>query len=227
MNGEMIQFIDGEESYEGYLAKPPSGSGPGIVVLQEYWGLVPHIKDVADRYAQAGFTAFAPDLYGGKTTEEPDEAGSLMMALHIGETSNLLLRAIETLSAHPSTVGEKVGIVGFCMGGQLALYAACKSPVIGACIDYYGIHPNAQPALRDLNCPLLGFFAENDAYASADQVDALTEELTVLEKEHEFITYPGTNHAFFNDVRPAYNQEAAADTWQRAVAFFNKHLSVG
>ena len=224
MNGGMIQFEDGEEKYKGYLASPSSGSGPGIIVIQEWWGLVPHIKDVTDRYAVAGFNALAPDLYRGKTADEPDEAGSLMMALHIGETAKLLAKAIDTLLNDPKTTGDKVGVVGFCMGGQLSLYAACVNSKIGACIDYYGIHPSAQPALRDLHCPLLGFFAEHDAYAGAEQVNALTEELTLLAKPHQFTTYPGTSHDFFNDVRPAYNKDAADDTWQRAIAFFNENL---
>ena len=224
MSGQMIQFKGGDETYEGYLASPGSEKGPGIIVIQEWWGLVGHIKDVADRYAAAGFNVLAPDLYRGKTTDEPDEAGSLMMALHIGETATILARAIETLLSHPSTKGSKVGVVGFCMGGQLSLYAACGNPNIGACIDYYGIHPNAQPALRDLNCPLLGFFAETDSYAGPEQIKPLAEELTLLEKQHEFITYPGTHHAFFNDVRPAYNKEAAEDSWNRATKFFNEHL---
>jgi len=224
MNSEMIQFSDGETTYEGYLAKSATGSGPGIIVLQEWWGLVPHIKDVADRFANAGYTALAPDLYGGQTANDPDEAATLMQALHIGETEKLLAHAISALLANSATQGEKVGVVGFCMGGQLSLFAACCNPIIRACVDFYGIHPNVQPALRDLNGPVLGIFAEDDAYAGPKQVAALTEELTLLGKQHEFITYPGTKHAFFNDVRPAYNKEAAEDAWNRVLAFFAENL---
>jgi len=226
MNGQMIEFMDGNEKYQGYLSVSASGSGPGIIILQEWWGLVPHIKDVVDRFAQAGFTALAPDLYRGTTAEEPDDAATLMQALHIGETSRILSKAIETLLAHPGTSSKKAGVVGFCMGGQLSLFAACDNPsIVGACIDYYGVHPSVQPALRELSGPVLGFFAETDAYAGPEQVKALTEELTLLGKEHTFITYPGTHHAFFNDVRPAYNKEAADDTWRRAVEFFRNNLS--
>jgi len=225
MNGELIQFAGGEEVYEGYLSVPSSGSGPGVIVIQEWWGLVPHILAVTDRFAAAGFTALAPDLYRGVRAEDPDEAASLMMALHIGDTSKLLASAIDALIEDPATTGERVGVVGFCMGGQLSLYAACDNWKIAACIDYYGIHPNVQPVLRELSGPLLGFFAEHDDYAGPDQVHALTEELTLLGKPHEFITYPGTHHAFFNDTRPAYNKEAADDSWKRAVAFFHESLS--
>ena len=225
MKGQMIQFADGGDTYQGYLAPAASGKGPGIIVIQEWWGLVPHIKDVADRFAEAGFTALAPDFYQGKTADEPDEAGSLMMALHIGETERLLSIAINTLLANSATTGEKVGVIGFCMGGQLSLFAACCNPSIGACVDFYGIHPNVQPALRALNGPVLGIFAETDAYAGPDQVHALAEELTLLGKPHEFITYPGTQHAFFNDVRPAYNKDAADDAWTRVVKFFSENLA--
>jgi len=220
----MIQFGSGDDACDGYLSPAEGGKGPGIIVIQEWWGLVPHIKDVADRFADAGFTALAPDLYRGKTTTEPDEAGSLLMALHIGETEQLLSSAVEALIANPATEGEKLGVVGFCMGGQLALFAACGHPAIGACVDFYGIHPNVQPALRKLNGPVLGIFAQNDAYASPDQVRALTEELTLLEKPHEFITYPGTSHAFFNDTGKAYDKAAADDAWTRVVSFLSKEL---
>ncbi len=224
-NGQMIQFADGSETYEGYLAPSVNGKGPGIIVLQEWWGLVPHIKDVADRFAQAGFTALAPDLYRGKTADEPDDAGSLMMALHIGDTEALLAKAIEALLANEAVEGGKVGVIGFCMGGQLSLFAACCNPTIGACVDFYGIHPSVQPALRALNGPVLGIFAETDAYAGPDQVHALTEELTLLGKQHQFITYPGTTHAFFNDARPAHNEEAAKDAWTRVLEFFRRELA--
>jgi len=224
VKGQMIQFASGEEKYEGYLSPAVGGKGPGIIVIQEWWGLVPHIKDVADRFSEAGFTALAPDLYGGESATEPDNAASLMMALHIGETEKMLSASIGALLANDATQGESVGVVGFCMGGQLALFAACCNPSIRACVDFYGIHPSVQPALRALIGPVLGIFAENDAYASPEQVRALTEELTLLGKPHEFITYPGTSHAFFNDTGRAYDKEAAGDAWTRVIAFFNESL---
>ena len=148
-----------------------------------------------------------------------------MMALHIGETERLLSFAIQALLTNPATEGDKVGVIGFCMGGQLSLYAACSNPSIGACVDCYGIHPSVQPALRALNGPVLGIFAENDVYASPEQVNALNEELTLLDKPHEFITYPGIDHAFFNDTRPeVYNDAAAQTAWARTVAFLRDHL---
>jgi carboxymethylenebutenolidase len=181
---------------------------------------------VVDRFAVAGFTALAPDLYHGKSTEEPDEAASLMMALHIESTAKELQIAAEFLADRPEATGEQVGIVGFCMGGQLATYAATLSPRIGAAVNYYGIHPNVKPDFAQLRSPLLGFFAERDSYASPEAVQAMSAELTQLGKVHEFMTYPGTDHAFFNDSRPSvYNAEAAEDSWQRMTAFFRARLS--
>jgi carboxymethylenebutenolidase len=149
----------------------------------------------------------------------------MMQALHIGETETILREAVKSLLEHPATVGEKIGVVGFCMGGQLALFAAGHNPQIGACVDFYGIHPKVVPSLRSLNGPVLGIFAENDPYATPDAVKALAEEMTLLGKPHEFHTYPGADHAFFNDDRPeVYNREAAEDAWQRTTKFLRANL---
>lgn len=224
--GEMIQFNGGDAEYEGYLAPSKSGSGPGIIVIQEWWGLVPHIKSVCDRFAAEGFTALAPDLYKGDSTSDPDEAATLMQALNISETEQILRKAILVLKSRPETSSDHVGIVGFCMGGQLAIFGAASNPVVSACVDFYGIHPKVQPSYRDLNGPVLGFFAERDNYASPEAVKALDRELSLLEKDHEFHTYPGTDHAFFNDTRPeVYNEEAAADAWKRTLEFLRKNVS--
>jgi carboxymethylenebutenolidase len=223
--GEMISFGDTGQ-YQGYVATSSNGSGPGVLVLQEWWGLVGHIKSVVDRFAAAGFTAMAPDLYHGKSTTEPDEAGSLMMALNIAETAQELQQAAEALIQNPATVGEQVGVVGFCMGGQLSTYAATVSSRIGAAVNFYGIHPNVQPDYSKLNCKLLGFFAEHDAYASADAVASLTSELEAAGKAYEFRTFEGTHHAFFNDDRPqVHDAEASEIAWDRMVRFFQTELS--
>lgn len=223
--GEMVNFDSGDERYEGYLAVPSSGRGPGVIVIQEYWGLVGHIKSVADRFAGEGFTALAPDLYKGKQADEPDEAGKMMMALDIDEVAKVLARAAEWLSGQDAVSSEKVGVVGFCMGGQLSLFTACLSPHIGACVDFYGIHPNVKPDLNRLQSPVLGLFAEHDEFATPEAVRQLDEDLTRHGKAHEFVRYPGTHHAFFNDARPeVYDAEAAADAWRRVLELFRRHL---
>lgn len=223
--GEMISFDGGSSDFEGYVAPSKSGGGPGVIVMQEWWGLVPHIKNVCDRFAAEGFTALAPDLYKGDSTTDPSDAATLMQALHVAETEQILRKAVLVLLARPECTTRQVGIVGFCMGGQLAMFGAGANPAIGACVDFYGIHPKVQPSYRDLNGPVLGIFAEHDGYATPEAVRALDKELTLLEKPHEFHTYPGTDHAFFNDDRPeVYNADAAADAWRRTLEFLRAHV---
>ena len=223
--GQMIEFNGGGTVYQGYLAPSKNGKGKGVIVLQEWWGLVGHIKDVVDRFAEAGFTALAPDLYQGKTTTEPDEAGSLLMALNIAETEKILRQAVKALLASVGVEGDKVGVIGFCMGGQLSLFAATTNPEIGACVNFYGIHPNVHPDYAQLHGPVLGIFAEIDDYASPEAVAKMDAEMTAAGKAHEFNTYQGVHHAFFNDGRPTvYNEEAAKDAWAKTLAFFEANL---
>jgi len=223
----MVSFPANGDTYQGYLAKSALGDGPGVIVLQEYWGLVGHIKEVAERFAAAGFTAMAPDLYRGESTKEPEQAGKLMMALNISETEKILRGAVSYLQSAVLSPRSKVGVVGFCMGGQLSLFAACANPdAIGACVDFYGIHPNVQPDFNALQAPVLGIFAEQDEYASPEAVEKLDVTLSELGKEHTFVTYPGTHHAFFNSDRPAvHDPEASEDAWKRVVGFLRMHLA--
>jgi carboxymethylenebutenolidase len=225
MAGEFIDFSSNGAAYTGYHSSPTGTEGHGIVVIQEWWGLVPHIQRVADRFAYEGFHALAPDFYQGVRTDEPELAGKLMMALNIGETEKILAGAVDALLQKDGVIGDTVGVVGFCMGGQLALYAATINPKIGACVDFYGIHPNVSPQLENLHCPVMGIFAEFDEYAPPAEVSHLEQRLSALGKAHEFHTYPGTQHAFFNDDRPeVYNREASEDAWERVIAFFRQHL---
>ena len=224
--GEMVQFPYAGGTTGGYLAVPEQGSGPGVVVIQEWWGLVDHIKDLCDRFAGEGFVALAPDLYHGKSTKSPDEAGKLMMALRIDEAERDLSAAAQYLANHDSTSGEKIGVVGFCMGGALALYTATKNSKIGACVVFYGGHPKVKPDLPNLHAPVLGLYGENDRSVTPAVVRDLEQRLKTLGKQIEVKIYPGADHAFFNDTRPqVYNAEAAADAWQRTVDFLRKNLS--
>lgn len=224
MSGQMAVFPGQGREWSGYLSVGPQG-GPGVILIQEWWGLVGHIKDAADRLAAEGFTVLAPDFYSGQSTEEPDEAGSLMMALNLDEAAQLILSSVEFLQGHASADGKGVGVIGFCMGGQLALFAACLSSDIKACVNFYGIHPKVQPDLASLEAPLLGLFAEHDDYASPATVAELSAKLTELGKAHDFKTYAGVHHAFFNDQRPSvYNEEAAADAWSRVLSHLRANL---
>jgi carboxymethylenebutenolidase len=222
----MVEFPSNGSHGHGYLAKPPSGSGPGVIVIQEWWGLVDHIKDVADRFAAEGFVALAPDLYHGEATGEPDEAGKLMMALNIEQAAKDLRGAVDYLLSSGGATGSKVAVIGFCMGGQLALYAATVSPdKVGAVANFYGIHPNVQPDLARLQAPVLGAFAEHDDFASPAVARALEEQIRAVGVETDFKIYDGTSHAFFNDTRPqVYHESAARDAWGRTINWFRKHL---
>src|SRR4030095_11925971 len=142
MAGQIVGFSSNGGTTDGYLAIPEKGSGPGVIVIQEWWGLVDHIKDVCDRFADEGFVALAPDMYHGKTTKSPDEAGKLMMALRIDQAEKDLRAAVDYLLTSDFTTSKKLGVIGFCMGGALALFTATKNQNIGACIVFYGIHPN-------------------------------------------------------------------------------------
>ena len=225
MPNELVAFNSNGGTTEGYLAIPESGKGAGVIVIQEWWGLVPHIKRVADRFAAEGFVALAPDLYHGRTTTSPDEAGKLMMALNIEQTEKDLRGAINYLLAHGSVAGKRVGTVGFCMGGALSLYAASKNEQVGACVVYYGAHPNVKPDLENLRAPLLGLYAERDTFATPEGARELQAKLKSLGREAEIHVYDKADHGFFNDERPeVYKPDAAADAWQRTVRFLREHL---
>ena len=224
--GEMVQFPSNGGNTDGYLSIPSSGSGKAVVVIQEWWGLVDHIKDVCDRFASEGFVALAPDLFHGKTTKSPDEAGKLMMALRIDEAEKDLRGAAKYLLSHEFTASRSVGVVGFCMGGALSLYTATKNPDVGACVVFYGGHPNVKPDLPNLYAPMLGLYAERDGFVTPASVRELESKLKQLGKPVEVVIYPETDHAFFNDTRPeVYNAEAAADSWQRTIEFLRKYLA--
>jgi carboxymethylenebutenolidase len=221
----MIEFKSNGGTASGYLSTPESDVGPGVVVIQEWWGLVPHIKDVADRFASEGFVALAPDLYHGDVARSPDEAGKMMMALNISQTEKDLRGAVQYLLDDEATTGERVGTIGFCMGGALSLYAASKNEQVGACVVFYGIHPKVSPDFDNLRAPVLGIFAEKDKSVPPDAVRALEEKVREHGKSIETHIYPGTDHAFFNDTRPqVYDADAAADAWRRTIEFLRKHL---
>ena len=223
--GENVTFRSNGGQTNGYLAAPTTAQGPGVVVIQEWWGLVDHIKDVCDRFAAEGFVALAPDFYHGEIAKSPDEAGKMMMALRIDDAEKDLKGAIDYLLAHAATSSSKVGTVGFCMGGALSLYAATKNDNVGACVVFYGGHPNVKPDLANLKSPVLGIYGERDRSVSPSVVHELERKLKELGKSFEYHIYPDADHAFFNDTRPTvYNAEAAADAWTRTVEFLRKDL---
>ena len=216
MAGQMIEFRANGGTANGYLAKPASGSGPGVIVVQEWWGLVDHIKDVADRLANEGFVALAPDLYHGSMTTEPQEAQKLLMELNLDQAAADLRGAADALKANGAT-GDKVGAIGFCMGGLLALYAGTVSPNVGAVVDFYGVG-RAQPDYSKLQGPVLLITGDQDQGASPQKVQEQAEAIKAAGKQAESVIYPGANHAFMNDTRKeVYKEDAARDAWSRTI----------
>ena len=224
--GSEIEFDSNGERVAGYLAAPEGGSGPGVLVIQEWWGLVDHIRDVCDRFAREGFVALAPDLYRGERAGDPDAAGRLMMGLEIPRAARDLEGAVQALLGHDRVAGSRIGAVGFCMGGQLALFAATRSPRIGAVVDFYGIHPNVSLDLSGLSAAVLGIFAERDEFVPPEAARKLEADLRGADKRVHFEIYPGVGHAFFNDSRPdVYDARAAARAWSETLAFLRAELA--
>ena len=181
-------------------------------MIQEWWGLVDHIKDVCDRFAAAGFVALAPDLYHGQKVQpgEPDEAGKAMMAMKMDQAARDMSGAVDEVLRRSS--GDRVGVIGFCMGGGLALVLATQRPdAVAAVVPCYGIipWPDAQPDYAAMSAAVLGHYAENDSFFTPEAANALADQLRGMGKSVEIVVYPGTDHAFFNDTRPeVYDAEA-------------------
>jgi len=221
--GERISFQSNGGTCEGYLAR---GGGPGVIVIQEWWGLVPHIENVADRFAEAGFTALAPDLYHGEFSTEPDGAGKLMMGLNLAQAAKDLSGAVDHL--RKETGREHVGVVGYCMGGGLSLVLACQRPdAVAAVAPYYGVipWPTAQPDWSQLAAKVVGEYAELDDFAGPEVVQALETQLRNRGKDVSLNIHSGCHHGFFNDTRPeVFNRAAAELAFQRTVELFRSTL---
>jgi len=221
--GEMIEFKSNGGTCTGYLA---GTSGPGVIVIQEWWGLVPHIKDIADRFAAEGFVALAPDMYHGEVTSEPDLAGKLLMSMNLATAGKDLSGAVDALQER--TGRTKVGATGFCMGGGLALMAACLRPdAISAVAPFYGgMRPDTVIEWDNLAAVVEGHYAETDrGTAAPEAVKELEATLRAKGKNATFHVYPGTQHAFFNDTRPeVYDAEVSQVAWDRMLTLFRANL---
>ena len=229
--GEIIEFPSNGSTASGYLATPRGGlrSGPGLIVLQEWWGLVEQITRTCDRFAEAGFVALAPDLYHGATVplSEPDEAGKAMMAIRMDEAAKELSGAVDELRRR--TGHEAVGAIGFCMGGGLALVLATERPdAVKAVVAAYGLipWPDARPDYSRLAAAVQVHAAEQDDYFTPDAARQLESELTGLGTRVDLHHHEGVGHAFFNEDRPeVYDRQAADRLWERSVSFFRDNLS--
>ena len=227
----MIQFTrpDGK-TVDGYLAEPSNKpNAPGVVVIQEWWGMDDQIKEVADRFATAGYRALVPDLYRGKLALEANEAEHLMNDLNFGDAASQDIRgAVQYLKA---TGSPKVGVTGFCMGGALTILSACFVPELDATVVWYGNPPAEYVDAKNITKPMMGHWSMQDEFFSPAGVDELEQKLKAAGAHHEFHRYDA-KHAFANPKSDSrglaplqYHPEAAEMAWQRSLEFFKKHLT--
>lgn len=223
-----VSFPSNGSQAHGYLALPASGSGPGVIVIQEWWGLTDHIAGIADRLAGEGFVALAPDLFGGRTTHDSDEAGSMMQSLDTAQAARDLGGAVDFLLAHEAVTSPAVGAIGFCMGGGFVLLlAAAQGEKVAAAVPFYGVGSGAQAGdFSSLTAAVQGHYGEADEFFPVEQAHDLEAKIRAESgAEVEFFYYPA-GHAFHNDVNTlgTYNQAAATQAWGRAVAFLKARL---
>jgi carboxymethylenebutenolidase len=228
--GETVEFPSNGNTASGYLATPAGGSGPGLIVLQEWWGLSPELKAMCDKLAGEGFVALAPDLYHGELAghTEMDKAAQLMTNLPPDRAARDMGGAVDYLLGLDATTGSSVGVTGYCMGGMLSLVlAAQQGDKIGAVVPYYGFpQGDAEPDWSGLTAPVLGHMAENDDFFPPAAATALEEKLRGLGKDATIHVYPGTGHAFASghNALGTANEEAAALAWSRSMDFLRQHL---
>jgi carboxymethylenebutenolidase len=230
----MVDYLSDGVHIAAFLARPAgTGPYPAILVLQEWWGLNDHIKDIAMRFAQEGYVALAPDLYsrqGNKVTSDPDEAGNLMGNLNDDVALKDLRAAVTYVKNQPQVDGAKIGVIGFCMGGTYALLSAENLPDIKASAPFYGQIVYDRPGgpidqVSQLGCPLMYIYGDADGWITTDHVDRLEAALKQHGKNGQVIRYTGAPHAFFNDTRPdSYRPNDARDAWDRTLKFFTQHL---
>jgi carboxymethylenebutenolidase len=227
---ETIQFRSNGDQASGYLVKPPSGSGPGVLVVQEWWGLDWGIKEMADRIGQAGFVALVPDLFHGELAAhtEIDKAGQMMKKLPPDRAARDMNGAIDYLASHPSVKGNGLGVVGFCMGGMLAfLIAVNRGDKVKALVPFYGFPKgDHEPDWSKLTAAVQGHIAEHDSFYSPDGARALEAKLRGMGKDVTLTVHTGTGHAFMSshNALGTYDAKAAAEIWPKVMAFLHDKL---
>lgn len=226
----MVHYPSDGVTVTAYVAAPvTTEQRPAMIIVQEWWGLVEHIKDIARRFAGEGYIAIAPDLYsrlGHAVTTDSNEAGALMNRLNQEDGLKDLQATVGYLKTVPEVDAARIGVAGFCMGGFYALMLPCLTDEIKAAVPYYGQVPNPDTPLQNLGCPVLYIYGEDDGWITKADVQRLAAALKKYKKSGEIKTYPGATHAFFNDVRnEVYKPAEAKDAWTRTLAFLKEHLA--
>ena len=229
LNETMVQYPGEGGTIRAFLvSKGVKETSPAIIVVQEWWGLNDHVKDIARRIAQEGYVAIAPDLYsrlGHVVTTNANEAGQLMNRLKQEDGLKDLTATVTYLKSEPGVDAGRIGVIGFCMGGSYTLMLPCVNADIKASVPFYGQVPNPDSPIQNLVCPILYIYGEDDGWITRADVQRLAGALKKYGKVGEIKTYPGAPHAFFNDTRKeVYRPAEAADAWGRALAFFRQHL---
>ena len=221
MRTEILSFDTTNGATSAYVANPDSRSEKAVVVIQEWWGLNDHIKDIANRYADEGFIAIAPDLYRGKVAANSEEAGKMMQGLKIEDGLDTIKNSVE--AARTKYALSHFGITGFCMGGTFALRAACELEGFSAAAPFYGDVPG-EDVLQKLKTPTIFISATKDGWINSEKVAALEEAAEKYELPIHSVKYEA-DHAFFNNTRPeVYDETAAKDAWALVIGFFNDKL---
>ena len=221
MNVESVNLSASRGPTTAYIARPQAPATAGIILIQEWWGINDHIRDIAGRYANEGYLCVAPDLYRGKVAANPEEASALMQALAIEDGMETIRKAIDATEENYGV--QRFGITGYCMGGTYALRAACEISELKAAAPFYGDIPE-DDVLAKLKVPTLFIAGLRDAWINPEKVNGLKEAAKKYNLPVEVVSYDA-DHAFFNDTRPqVYDAEAAADAWRRVLAHFRKQL---
>ena len=226
--GDMVSFPSNGDSCDGYLALPEAGSGAGVIVIQEWWGLVDHIKDLADRFAAEGFVALAPDFFHGAATAEPDEAQRLLMGLAMDRAAKDIQGAAQYLAGRNEVTGNGVGVVGFCMGGSLALWSGALADEVKVAVGFYPPIPweKMSPTWGNYtNKSAMIHASEEDGTSKADGIQAAVKGIQEAGGDVEVYDYTGSSHAFFNDQRPeVYSKEHSEQAWRRTLDLLKSRL---
>jgi carboxymethylenebutenolidase len=227
ISSSMVDFPGGNvaKNTKGFLAKPNEvGRHPGVIVIHEIWGLVDHIKDVGSRLAREGYVALAVDLFEEKIVSKLEEGRTLRERFTEEKILGDLNGAFNYLKTLSYVNQNRIGSVGFCMGGGLSLLLACHNRELAAPVIFYGRNPSPIELVKNLRCPILGNYAGADMAITESDINLLKQTLTKYDKKFDIKVYPEAPHAFFNDTRENYRPEAAKDAWQRTLRFFNEQL---